>query len=122
MVRLLARVIGIGIETADMLVREILSRRLRDRRAGWDGLGQPPAEGTPSPGPKRRVSSRAQDQSERLKPEYDLSKASGEASIGFPSDDDELKRRLVICHGCGTEGTERVTNRSVSVPRNWESD
>ncbi len=33
MVRLLARVIGIGIETADMLVREILSRNLRDRRA-----------------------------------------------------------------------------------------
>src|SRR6201997_1834670 len=33
MVRLLARVIGIGIETADMLVREVLSRNLRDRRA-----------------------------------------------------------------------------------------
>src|SRR6516162_9111966 len=33
MVRLLSRVIGIGIETADMLVREILSRKLRDRRA-----------------------------------------------------------------------------------------
>src|SRR5215468_3666616 len=33
MVRLLARVIGIGIETADMLVQEILSRTLRDRRA-----------------------------------------------------------------------------------------
>ena len=33
MVRLFARVIGIGIETADMLVREILSRKLRDRRA-----------------------------------------------------------------------------------------
>jgi transposase len=33
MVQLLARVIGIGIETADMLVREVLSRRLRDRRA-----------------------------------------------------------------------------------------
>ena len=33
MVRLLSRVIGIGIETADMLVREILSRNLRDRRA-----------------------------------------------------------------------------------------
>jgi transposase len=33
MVRLLARVIGIGIETADLLVREILSRNLRDRRA-----------------------------------------------------------------------------------------
>jgi transposase len=34
MVRLLARVIGIGIETADVLVLEILSRKLRDRRAG----------------------------------------------------------------------------------------
>ena len=33
MVRLLARVIGIGIETADMLVPEILSRNLRDRKA-----------------------------------------------------------------------------------------
>jgi transposase len=33
MVRLLARVIGVGIETADMLVQEVLSRNLRDRRA-----------------------------------------------------------------------------------------
>jgi transposase len=33
MVRLIARVIGIGIETADMLVNEILSRPLRDRKA-----------------------------------------------------------------------------------------
>lgn len=33
MVCLLARVIGIGIETADMLVHEVLSRDLRDRRA-----------------------------------------------------------------------------------------
>src|SRR4051812_21752919 len=33
MVRLLARVIGIGLETADRLVHEILSRNLRDRRA-----------------------------------------------------------------------------------------
>jgi transposase len=32
-VRLLARVIGIGIETADRLVHEILARNLRDRRA-----------------------------------------------------------------------------------------
>ena len=29
MVRLLARVMGIGIETADMLVQEVLSRNLR---------------------------------------------------------------------------------------------
>jgi transposase len=33
MVRLLVRVIGVGLETADMLVQEVLSRNLRDRRA-----------------------------------------------------------------------------------------
>jgi transposase len=33
MMRLLASIIGIGIETADMLVQEILCRNLRDRRA-----------------------------------------------------------------------------------------
>jgi transposase len=33
MVVLLARVVGVGLETADMLVQEILSRPLRDRRA-----------------------------------------------------------------------------------------
>jgi transposase len=33
MVRLLARVVGVGLETADMLVQEILWRKLRDRRA-----------------------------------------------------------------------------------------
>src|SRR5260370_21578364 len=33
MVRLLARVMGVGIETADMLVHEVLSRNMRDRRA-----------------------------------------------------------------------------------------
>ena len=33
MVRLLAGVVGVGIETADMLVHEVLSRNMRDRRA-----------------------------------------------------------------------------------------
>jgi transposase len=33
MVRLLARVVGVGIETADMLTHEIFSRDMRDRRA-----------------------------------------------------------------------------------------
>lgn len=33
MIALLARVTGVGIETADMLVQEVLSRNLRDRRA-----------------------------------------------------------------------------------------
>jgi transposase len=32
-VRLLASVIGMGIDTADMLVQEVLSRNMRDRRA-----------------------------------------------------------------------------------------
>jgi transposase len=33
MVRLIARVVGVGVETADMLVNEVLSRHLRDRKA-----------------------------------------------------------------------------------------
>ena len=33
MVRLVARVVGVGIETADMLVHEVLSRPMRDRKA-----------------------------------------------------------------------------------------
>jgi transposase len=52
MVRLLARVVGISIETADMLVQEVLSRRLRDRRAlaRYAGLTGSPDES----GAKRR--------------------------------------------------------------------
>jgi transposase len=52
MVLLLARIIGVGIETADMLVREVLSRNLRDRRAvaRYAGLTGSPDES----GSKRR--------------------------------------------------------------------
>src|SRR6202166_3577983 len=52
MVRLIARVIGVGIETAEMLVHEILSRQLRDRRAvaRYAGLTGAPDES----GNKRR--------------------------------------------------------------------
>ncbi|SJM30773.1 IS110 family transposase [Mesorhizobium delmotii] len=51
MVRLLARVIGVGVETADMLVHEMLSRKLRDRRAvaRYAGL-----TGSPDESGKRR--------------------------------------------------------------------
>ena len=52
MVRLLARVMGIGIETADMLVQEVLSRNLRDRRAvaRYAGLtGSPDESGEEAP-------------------------------------------------------------------------
>src|SRR5215467_2012616 len=51
MVLILMRVIGIGIETADMLVKEVLSRNLRDRRAvaRYGGLtGSPDESGSRS--------------------------------------------------------------------------
>lgn len=52
MIRLLARVMGLGIKTADMLVHEVLSRQLRDRRAvaRYAGLTGSPDES----GKKRR--------------------------------------------------------------------
>ena len=52
MVRLIARVIGVGIETADMLAHEVLSRKLQDRRAvaRYAGLTGAPDES----GSKRR--------------------------------------------------------------------
>ncbi|MGC2459660.1 MAG: IS110 family transposase [Steroidobacteraceae bacterium] len=52
MVRLLARVVGVGIETADMLVHEVLLRKLRDRKAvaRYAGLTGSPSES----GSKRR--------------------------------------------------------------------
>jgi transposase len=52
MVRLLARVVGVGLETADMLVHEAFSRGLRDRRAvaRYAGLTGAPNES----GAKRR--------------------------------------------------------------------
>jgi len=49
MVRLLGRVVGVGVETADMLVHEVFARRLRDRRAvaRYAGLtGAPDESGT----------------------------------------------------------------------------
>ena len=49
MLRLMARVIGVGIETADMLVQEVLARNMRDRRAmaRYAGLtGSPDESGT----------------------------------------------------------------------------
>lgn len=46
MIRLLAQVRGLGIETADLLVQEVLSRNLRDRRAvaRYGGLTGTPDE------------------------------------------------------------------------------
>ncbi|MBV8846908.1 MAG: transposase [Bryobacterales bacterium] len=49
MVRLLASIIGVGIETADMLVQEVLSRNMRDRRAvaRYAGLTGSPTKAVP---------------------------------------------------------------------------
>jgi transposase len=52
MVRLLARVVGVGVESADLLVQEVFSRELRDRKAvaRYAGLTGAPDES----GQKRR--------------------------------------------------------------------
>ena len=49
MIRLLAQVRGLGVETADMLAHEAFSRRLRDRRAVARGAC-PRAGRRPDPG------------------------------------------------------------------------
>jgi transposase len=65
MVRLLARVMGIGIETADMLVQEVLSRNFRDRRAvaRYAGLTGSPDES----GKKRREKGLARSGNPRVR-------------------------------------------------------
>lgn len=65
MVLLLARVVGVGVETADMLVQEVLSRPLRDRRAvaRYAGLTGSPDES----GAKRREKGLAKSGNARVR-------------------------------------------------------
>jgi transposase len=65
MVRLLASIVGVGVETADMLVQEILSRKLRDRRAvaRYAGLTGSPDES----GAKRREKGLAKSGNARVR-------------------------------------------------------
>jgi transposase len=65
MVRLLASIIGVGVETADMLVQEVLSRNLRDRRAvaRYAGLTGSPDES----GCKRREKGLAKSGNARVR-------------------------------------------------------
>jgi transposase len=65
MVLLLASIIGVGIETADMLVQEVLSRNLRDRRAvaRYAGLTGSPDES----GSKRREKGLAKSGNARVR-------------------------------------------------------
>ena len=65
MVRRLANIIGVGVETADMLVREILARKLRDRRAlaRYAGLTGSPDES----GSKRREKGLAKSGNARVR-------------------------------------------------------
>jgi transposase len=65
MVLLLARIVGVGVETADMLVQEILSRKLRDERAvaRYAGLTGSPDES----GAKRREKGLARSGNARVR-------------------------------------------------------
>jgi transposase len=65
MVRLLAGIIGVGVETADMLVQEVLSRQFRDRRAvaRYAGLTGSPDES----GSKRREKGLAKSGNARVR-------------------------------------------------------
>ena len=65
MMRLLARVMGIGIETADLLVQEVLSKNLRDRQAvaRYAGLTGSPDES----GRKRREKGLARSGNPRVR-------------------------------------------------------
>src|SRR5208337_1180033 len=62
MVRRLARIVGVGVETADMLVHEVLSRPMRDRRAvaRYAGLTNAPDE--------RRATARTRARQSRQRP------------------------------------------------------
>ena len=63
--RLLASITGVGVETADMLVQEVLSRGLRDRRAvaRYAGLTGSPDES----GSKRREKGLAKSGNARVR-------------------------------------------------------
>jgi transposase len=65
MIVLLARIVGVGIETAEMLTLEVLSRQLRDRRAvaRYAGLTGSPDES----GSKRREQSLAKAGNSRVR-------------------------------------------------------
>jgi transposase len=65
MVRLLASIVGVGVETADMLVQEVLSRNMRDRRAvaRYAGLTGSPNES----GSKRREKGMAKSGNARVR-------------------------------------------------------
>ena len=69
MVLLLARVIGIGVETADMLVQGVLSRNMRDRRtiSRYAGLAGSPNES----GAKRREKGLAHSGNARVQARHD---------------------------------------------------
>jgi transposase len=69
MVRRLARIVGVGVETADLLVHEVLSRPMRDRRAvaRYAGLTDSPDE-SGAPSRTRARQSRQRPGPPRVKP------------------------------------------------------
>ena len=114
MVRLLARVIGVGIETADMLVHEVLSRDLRDRRAvaRYAGLTGSPEES----GARRREKGLAKAGNARA-PRHDPARLAfppvpgGQRSGGLvPGTDSRRSRRHAQDHdrGVGAQAAHRA--------------
>jgi hypothetical protein len=56
MIRMLASIRGVGIETAEMLVQEVLSRNLRDRKAVARYAGLPVRRMRARPSDAKKVS------------------------------------------------------------------
>ena len=127
MVRLLARVVGIGIETADMLVNEVLSRPMRDRRAvaRYAGLTGAPnesgAQRRERPGPPRhdptRLALSAVSEAERAG--IVVSRPHRRQPYWYAQDDDRRAGTqtrhcaLALCHHWRATGGRRLTSSGV---------
>ena len=101
MVRLLARVIGVGIETADMLVHEVLSRDLRDRRAvaRYAGLTGSPEESA------RRRGEGARQGGQRAC----AARVHDPARLAFPPNGGQRSGGLVLARTADARGGTRKT-------------
>jgi hypothetical protein len=117
MVCLLARVIGIGIETADMLVHEALSRNLRDRRAvaRYAGLTGSPDES----GKRRREKGLARAGNTRVRRgmiqlawRFLLFQENSALAQWFPEANGRRPRRQTQDHDCGSRS--QIAGRAVA--------
>jgi transposase len=115
MVRLLTRVVGVGVETADMLVQEIFSRNLRDRKAvaRYAGLTGAPDES----GKKRRERGLAKSGNARVRRGM-LQLAWGQLVGQVVSRTNcRCARRDAQDHDCGAR--PQAPNRAVATGDHW---